>query len=382
MSNLIILLFVLSAVSIVLLRTARPDILKRVINRLLELGARRERIGPTTIRVVPHDTPYDIWLAKAKTEIPVFEGLAIGDVRSVDLQPWPAMGEGVKGLYLRFADYQITDGRIVEIQPHKETRPQRHMFEMGIYSFGGPGHTIVQQEEEPPQRIDWNHRSLFSIPLNACYQHFSDSEEPIRLLSVTSFPFVLNATNNEKFVFENPFLFTNRYNAEDDYLRRRHNVRKNLTRTNFVPDAVAYELDKQDDRGKGASHMGWVMSGNTMLNLHVSEMPAKMHKKAHRHSSDAFVLILSGEGYSVTWPDGAYYKRVRVDWHEGTLFVPPIYWYHKHLNPGSEPARYLAINAPILVQNLGLRFTDQLEVDLPEIEEEWAREIMKRAYGK
>jgi len=51
--------------------------------------------------------------------------------------------------------------------------------------------------------------------------------------------------------------------------------------------------------------------------------------------------------------------------------------YHQHLNPGSIPASYLAIHTPRLVQNLGLRFIDQLKSDLPEIEAEWKEEQQK-----
>ena len=116
---------------------------------------------------------------------------------------------------------------------------------------------------------------------------------------------------------------------------------------------------------------------NNQMRCHVSEFDIGLYKRAHRHSSDAFILLLSGEGYSLTWKEGAE-KRTRVDWHEGTVFVPPIYWYHQHLNPGKTAARYLAINAPTLVSRLGLRFEDQIEKDPPEIEQEFAREVARR----
>ena len=339
-------------------------------------GDRMERIGPTMWRVKPRNTPYNKWFEKAKATMPTFEGLIIQDARTQPLQPWE--DKGVDGLYIKMADYQITDGWILEIPAKGSTKPARHMFEAGMYFFGGPGHIIIQQEGKRPERVDFKYRTLFSVPLNVRYQIFNDSGEPVRLVAVTSFPFVLNATNNERFVFENPFEFHDRYDAEEDFLRKSEQPRERLTVTNLVPDALDFQLQAWDARGKGSTNMHWTMAGNTMIDLHVSEMPGGRYKKAHRHSSDAFILLLSGGGYSLTWAEGQYDKRVRVDWTEGTMFVPPIYWYHQHLNPGTEPARYLAINAPILVTHMGLRFEDQLDPDLAVIQAEFVAEVAMR----
>lgn len=339
-------------------------------------SSRLEQVGPTMWRVRPEGTPYDVWLDENRDSMLVFEGLLIQDARTEPLGWWDAMG--VNGLYIKMADYQITDGWILEIPPNGSTKPQRHMFEAGMYFFGGPGHITIQQEGERPQRVDVDHRSLFSVPLNVLYQIHNDSDEPIRVVAVTSFPFVINSMNSEEFVFNNPFEFTDRYDGDEGYLLQQEHPRDNLTITNVVRDALEFELDEYDHRGKGTTNMHWTMAGNTMIDLHVSEMPGGVYKKAHRHSSDAFILLLSGEGYSLTWPEGRYEDRIRVDWNEGTIFVPPIYWYHQHLNPGTESARYLAINAPYLVRTLGLRFQDQLDPDLPEIEAEFQREIEKR----
>ncbi len=335
-------------------------------------------LGPTIVRRPPEDSPYERWLMKARAEIPVLDGLVIDDVSSVELKPWPQMGEGITGLYLRFADYQIIDGRILELPPRGQTASQRHLYEKGIFFISGRGHTVIQQEGETPQRIDWKPGSLFSIPLNVRHQHYNDGEEPARLLAISSFPFILNSVNNEKFVTDNPFVFTDRYDAGESYLESSERISEYFHATNFVDDILSTETRAEKRRGKGASRINWSMAGNTMIDMHVSEMSPGTYKKAHRHSSDAFILLLSGQGFSVTWPEGRFDKRYRVDWRAGTLFVPPTYWYHQHLNTGSTPARYLAINAPRLVTNLGLRFEDQLEQDLPEIREAWQQERIKQ----
>ena len=328
-------------------------------------------------RVRPRNTPYELWFDQAKERIPTFVGLVIQDARTEPLQPWEDMG--VDGLYIKMADYQLTDGWILEIPPQGQTKKQRHMFEAGMYFFGGPGYISIQQEGQRPQRIDFQYRTLFSIPLNVSYQIFNTSDEPVRAVVVTSFPFILNATHNLEFVFDNPFEFRDRYDGDENYATVSEHPRMNHTTTNVVPDALEFELDEYDHRGKDTTNMHWRMSGNTMIDLHVSEMPSGKYKKAHRHSSDAFILLLSGNGYSITWPEGRYEDRIRVDWNEGTIFVPPIYWYHQHLNPGEGSARYLAINAPHLISDLGLRFKDQLEPDLPQIIEEWNAELAKQA---
>ena len=340
-------------------------------------AAGTEQVGETMWRVLPRNTPYDQWFERNKERIPTFQGLVIQDARTEPLQPWEGMG--VDGLYLKMADYQITDGWILEIPPHGKTKKQRHLFEAGVYFFGGPGYIELQQEGRRAQRIKFDYRTLFSIPLNVQYQIFNESDDAVRIVAVTSFPFVLNSMNSEEFVFNNPFAFHDRYDAHENYDSFREHPEENQTITNVVRDAVEFELDEYDHRGKGTSNMHWSMSGNSMIDMHVSEMPGGLYKKAHRHSSDAYILLVAGEGYSITWPEGRYEDRVRVDWQEGTIFVPPIYWYHQHLNPGSEPARYMAINAPLLVTTLGLRFSDQMDVDLPQIEEEFKAEVAMRA---
>ncbi len=95
-----------------------------------------EQVGANIYRVRPVDTPYERWFGKAKHHIPSFEGLVIQDARTIELAPWP--GTGVNGLYIKMADYQITDGWILEIPAKGQTRVQRHMFEAGMYFFGGP----------------------------------------------------------------------------------------------------------------------------------------------------------------------------------------------------------------------------------------------------
>ena len=109
--------------------------------------------------------------------------------------------------------------------------------------------------------------------------------------------------------------------------------------TNFVADAVNLPLIEAKERGAGGGHIRFQLAKCSM-NSHISQFPIGTYKKCHRHGPGAHVIILSGEGYSLMWPEGE--EPTRYDWEVGSMIVPPNLWYHQHFNTGNSPARYLA----------------------------------------
>jgi len=334
-----------------------------------------EIVAPNTIRLPAGNSPYNRWVATNRTRIPMLEGMAVEDVTTQSLPPWPAMGVDVTGLYLRLADYQLTDGHLLQLPPGASTSKLSHRYEVGTYFFGGPGYTLFEVEGEAPQRIDWREGSLISIPLLASYQHFNISDNPVRLLSVSSFPFVLNAFDDEDFVRGVDYGISDSAAATTGFVTITEKTSTGEQSLNVVPNALTHPTVPNRSRGATNRSAYWQMAGNSMLEMHVSEFGPRSHKRAHRHSSDAFILILSGTGYSLAWAEGNFENRLRIDWRPGTLFVPPNYWYHQHFNTSFEPARYLVINSPTLVKHMGLRFYNQLDLDSMEIRAEWDRAL-------
>jgi len=82
------------------------------------------------------------------------------------------------------------------------------------------------------------------------------------------------------------------------------------------------------------------------MQAHISEFEVGTYKKAHRHGPGSHVVMLNGSGYTLMWKDTPRFSQardhVRVDWTEGSLFVPPDRWFHQHFNISAEPASYLA----------------------------------------
>src|SRR5437764_12472024 len=81
-----------SALIVLAMFTVQAQQPPRPRERVSEDGGRLEKVGPTMSRVVPDNTPYDQWIARARSRIPMFSGLVIDDARTTPLKPWAEMG--------------------------------------------------------------------------------------------------------------------------------------------------------------------------------------------------------------------------------------------------------------------------------------------------
>ena len=283
------------------------------------------------------DTPYTRWVAAEGLEI--ISGHYIADLRALELKPWERRGG--RGVFINHdASRTSNDCYVCEIPAGRELAPQRQLFEEMILILDGTGSTRVWNDAGAELSFEWQAGSLFAIPLNTWHQHFNAAgRQPVRFVSSTNLPPVLNLYDDVDFVFNTPRDFPGRFAGEADYFAAKKQMKGLLLDTNFVADAVRLPLVEAKERGAGGGHVRFSMAKGSM-NSHISQFPVGTYKKAHRHGPGAHVIVLSGEGYTLMWSEGEEPKR--YDWSAGSLIIPPNMWFHQHFNTGTAPARYLA----------------------------------------
>jgi gentisate 1,2-dioxygenase len=95
------------------------------------------------------------------------------------------------------------------------------------------------------------------------------------------------------------------------------------------------------------------LAANRVLSAHLAELPPGGNSVRHRHTTEAYIYIVVGRGFSIVNYDGE--PEERVEWSEGSLFSPPVWAWHQHFNSDLEqPARYLAIQDTGLVRHMRL----------------------------
>jgi mannose-6-phosphate isomerase-like protein (cupin superfamily) len=283
---------------------------------------------------------YAAW--QRREGVRVIRDFAFDDLCKVELSPWPR--KGGSGAIINIPnDYLVNDSHLVEIAAGGQSEPERHMYEENVYVLSGRGATRIWLDGQPPESFEWAAGSLFSIPLNAWYQHFSVSNEPARYIAVTGAPPVMRRMRDENYVFNNPFQFTSRFKGGGGQFSGGKLYNRRVWETNLVPNAPNMALYGWKERGAGGINVMLEMAGNTQK-AHISEFPIGTYKKAHRHGPGAHLLVLSGVGFSLLWTKEDMSDLRRCDWKAGGMvIVPSDNCYHQHFNTGTTRARYLAL---------------------------------------
>jgi oxalate decarboxylase/phosphoglucose isomerase-like protein (cupin superfamily) len=283
------------------------------------------------------DTPYTRWVRNEGLDI--IGAHYVRNLHRVELKPW-ARREGFAVFINHEASRTSNDCYVCEIPPGKKLAPQRQLFEEMIMVLSGRGSTTVWNDAGKRITFEWKAGALFAIPLNCWHQHFNGSgKEPARYVAVTNAPPIINLYEDTDFIFNTAYDFDNRFNGEPDYFSAKSEQKGLLLETNFVPDAVNLPLIAAKERGAGGGHIRFNMAKGSM-NSHISQFPVGTYKKAHCHGPGAHVIILSGEGFSLMWPERE--EPRKYEWEIGTMIVPPNMWFHQHFNTGTTPSRYLA----------------------------------------
>lgn len=98
--------------------------------------------------------------------------------------------------------------------------------------------------------------------------------------------------------------------------------------------------------GKGAFLCLYGMEGIT--GMYVAEIPPGGALEPEKHLYEEVICILAGQGATEVWQERGG-KRV-FEWRPWSLFAPPLNAWHRLINGGREPAKFLAVtNAPLVM---------------------------------
>ena len=268
------------------------------------------------------------------------------DMMKIETQPWDLFGMNGAACLMKGRD-DFVSIFCFELPDGSKSRPLHHLYEEIIFVMDGYGSTQIETPSGEKHSFEWGRNSLFSVPLNAKYQHFNGSgTEPARLASIHDMPFLMNLFRNQDFIFTTEHDFVERlgpngyFQGEGQMIEIRPG--RHQWETNFVSDITNFELKSWAERGKGSSSLRWVLSDCT-LGCHTSQIIPGTYKKAHRHTCGTNVFTIDGQGYSMLWYEGKEDEMVRVDWDHGVIVTPPEQMFHQHFNTGNTPSRYLAV---------------------------------------
>jgi quercetin dioxygenase-like cupin family protein len=146
--------------------------------------------------------------------------------------------------------------------------------------------------------------------------------------------------------------------AARDEFNRKHPPIEGLAVAQDLRDMEVPERPWRNNRG-----IWFDLAGNEILSAHVAELKPGSGSARHRHTTEAYLYIVKGSGFTLVNYDDD--PVTRVDWSEGTLLSPPRWAWHQHFNlDPDDTARYLAIQDTGLLRTMRLHQIERHAVQL------------------
>ena len=82
--------------------------------------------------------------------------------------------------------------------------------------------------------------------------------------------------------------------------------------------------------------------------MYVGEIPSRGALEPEKHFYEEVICILDGQGATEVWQENG--RKQMFEWGPWSLFAPPLNTYHRLINGGRQPVKFLAVtNAPLLM---------------------------------
>ena len=317
-------------------------------------------------------TEYFKWMARQN--VPVIDGYGVEDVRDLPMSPW-ARTRGNAAFINLYGMEGVTGMYVGEIPAGGALEAEKHFYEEVICILDGQGATEVWQEGGSKQMFEWGPWSLFAPPLNTWHRLINGARQPVKFLAVTNAPLVMDTIHSEEFIYNCPYVFSDRYSGADGYFdvgqKRYESGMQHIWETNFIMDIQSANLGEREVKGAGVRITQFELSGNSLIG-HLAQWPAARYHKAHYHGAGAILLGLQSSGYVLLWskelgirPYEAGHREdvVELKWKAGSVYCPPGGWFHQHFNTGAQPARHLALRYGSRIHPIGFKIADKRSED-------------------
>jgi quercetin dioxygenase-like cupin family protein len=305
-------------------------------------------------------SPYERYMEEEG--IPVFKGIGVSDVRNLPLGNWERRGG--RGSFLHLSGCESVKGMyVVEVPARGALKPEKHMYDEFLLVIEGRGTTEVWREgSDKKQVFEWQQGTLFMIPINASYRLVNATSSPALLLSANNAPPAFNLYQSRRFIFENPYDFSERYEIGEDFFKPSQDLEADevrgraAIRANVFPDIINCELPLDNQRAPGYRRVqpyyhGFVRDASN--GGFVAQYPQGRYSKGHYHQSGAVLVCLRGKGYTFNWQtslgprpwESGRGDEVKVlEYGQfGLVAAAPGggNWFHQHFSIGAEPMRVI-----------------------------------------